>query len=165
MRRSRSTSRASGWTCAPARICRSTGKLGKAFKLLRVSGAYWRGDPKNPQLQRIYGTVFADDKQLKDYLHQLEEAEKRDHRRLGREMELFHQQEEAVGAIFWHPKGWRLYRKLENYLRQRLDKAGYQEGEDAADPGPELVGALRTLGEVPRGDVRGAGWRRQDAGR
>jgi threonyl-tRNA synthetase len=105
----------------------STGKLGKAFKLLRVSGAYWRGDPKNPQLQRIYGTIFADDKQLKDYLTQLEEAEKRDHRRLGREMNLFHQQEEAVGAIFWHPKGWRLYRKLENYLRQRLDKAGYQE--------------------------------------
>jgi threonyl-tRNA synthetase len=105
----------------------STGKLGKAFKLLRVSGAYWRGDPKNPQLQRIYGTVFPDEKQLKDHLHQLEEAEKRDHRRLGKEMGLFHQQDEAVGAIFWHPMGWRLYRKLETYLRARLDKAGYQE--------------------------------------
>jgi len=105
----------------------STGKLGKAFKLLRVSGAYWRGDPKNAQLQRIYGTVFADEKQLKDYLHQLEEAEKRDHRRLGKEMELFHQQDEAVGAIFWHPKGWRLYRSIEDYMRRRLDAAGYHE--------------------------------------
>ena len=105
----------------------STGKLGKAFKVMKLSGAYWRGDANNPQLQRIYGTAWADDKQLKDYLTQLEEAEKRDHRRLGREMDLFHQQEEAAGAVFWHPKGWTLYRTLENYIRRRLDHDGYVE--------------------------------------
>ncbi|WP_374314487.1 threonine--tRNA ligase [Dongia sp.] len=105
----------------------STGKLGKAFKLMKVAGAYWRGDANNPQLQRVYGTCWADEKQLAAYLLQLEEAEKRDHRRLGREMNLFHQQEEAVGAIFWHPKGWRLYRKLESYIRRRLETNGYQE--------------------------------------
>ena len=105
----------------------STSKLGKAFKVMRISGAYWRGDANNPQLQRIYGTCWADDKQLQAYLTQLEEAEKRDHRRLGREMGLFHQQEEAVGAIFWHPKGWRFFRTLESYIRGRLDLAGYVE--------------------------------------
>lgn len=105
----------------------STGKLGKAFKLMKVSGTYWRGDAKNAQLQRIYGTCWADEKQLKEYLHQLEEAEKRDHRRLGREMNLFHQQEEAVGNIFWHPKGWTLYRTLENYVRRKIADDGYQE--------------------------------------
>nr|WP_298688121.1 threonine--tRNA ligase [uncultured Dongia sp.] len=105
----------------------STGKLGKAFKLMKVAGAYWRGDANNPQLQRIYGTCWSDEKQLAAYLLQLEEAEKRDHRRLGREMNLFHQQEEAVGAIFWHPKGWRLYRKLESYIRRRLEINGYEE--------------------------------------
>ncbi len=105
----------------------STAKLGKAFKVMKLSGAYWRGDANNPQLQRIYGTVWADDKQLKDYLTQLEEAEKRDHRRLGREMDLFHQQEEAAGAVFWHPKGWTFYRTLENYIRRRLDHDGYVE--------------------------------------
>ena len=105
----------------------STGKLGKAFKLMKVAGAYWRGDANNPQLQRVYGTCWADEKQLAAYLLQLEEAEKRDHRRLGREMNLFHQQEEATGAIFWHPKGWRLYRKLESYIRRRLEINGYEE--------------------------------------
>jgi len=105
----------------------STGKLGKAFKVMKLSGAYWRGDANNPQLQRIYGTAWADEKQLKEYLTQLEEAEKRDHRRLGREMDLFHQQEEAAGAVFWHPKGWTLYRTLENYIRRRLDTVGYVE--------------------------------------
>jgi threonyl-tRNA synthetase len=105
----------------------STGKLGKAFKLMRVSGAYWRGDPKNPQLQRIYGTVFFSDKELKGYLNQLEEAEKRDHRKIGKEMNLFHQQEEAAGMVFWHPKGLTLWRVLEDYMRRRLDAAGYQE--------------------------------------
>jgi len=105
----------------------STGKLGKAFKVMKLSGAYWRGDANNPQLQRIYGTAWADEKQLKEYLTQLEEAEKRDHRRLGREMDLFHQQEEAAGAVFWHPKGWTLYRTLENYIRRRLDTAQYVE--------------------------------------
>jgi len=105
----------------------STGKLGKAFKLMKLSGTYWRGDKNKPQLQRIYGTVWPDDKQLQAYLTRLEEAEKRDHRRIGREMDLFHQQEEAIGSVFWHPKGWELYRTLEAYMRKRLDQAGYVE--------------------------------------
>jgi len=105
----------------------STGKLGKAFKLLKVSGAYWRGDAKNEQLQRITGTCWETEKQLKAYLRMLEEAEKRDHRRLGREMDLFHQQEEAAGSVFWHPKGWTLYRTVRSYMRSRLDAAGYVE--------------------------------------
>src|SRR5689334_1423014 len=105
----------------------SAGKLGHAFKLMKVAGAYWRGDARNQQLQRVYGTAWPDEKALKQYLFQLEEAEKRDHRRLGRELDLFHQQEEAVGSVFWHPKGWTLYRTIESYLRNRLDKAGYLE--------------------------------------
>lgn len=105
----------------------STGKLGHAFKLMRVSGAYWRGDARNEQLQRVYGTCWETEKQLKAHLHMLEEAEKRDHRRLGREMDLFHQQEEAVGSVFWHPKGWTLYRSVEAYMRRRLEAAGYVE--------------------------------------
>jgi threonyl-tRNA synthetase len=105
----------------------STGKLGKAFKLTKVAGAYWRGDSKNAMLQRIYGTAWADKKQLDDHLKMLEEAEKRDHRRLGREMDLFHFQDEAPGAIFWHDKGWRLFQKLINYMRTRQDRAGYEE--------------------------------------
>jgi threonyl-tRNA synthetase len=105
----------------------STGKLGHAFKLMKVAGAYWRGDARNAQLQRVYGTAWANEKELKQYLFQLEEAEKRDHRRLGRELDLFHQQEEAVGSVFWHPKGWTLYRTIENYVRHRIEKAGYVE--------------------------------------
>jgi threonyl-tRNA synthetase len=105
----------------------STGKLGKAFKLTKVSGAYWRGDARNAQLQRVYGTVFFSDKDLKAYLHRIEEAEKRDHRRIGREMGLFHQQEEAAGMVFWHPKGWTLWLTLENYLRRKLEAGGYVE--------------------------------------
>ena len=105
----------------------STGKLPPVFKLMKVSGAYWRGDAKNRQLQRIYATAWRDQKELDAYLKRLEEAEKRDHRRLGREMGLFHQQEEAAGMVFWHPKGWTLYRTLERYMRQRLEKARYQE--------------------------------------
>ncbi len=105
----------------------STGKLGKAFKLTKVAGAYWRGDSNNAMLTRIYGTAWADEKQLAEYLTQIEEAEKRDHRRLGREMDLFHLQEEAQGAVFWHPKGWTLYRTLQNYIRRRLEGAGYVE--------------------------------------
>jgi len=105
----------------------STGKLGHAFKLTKVAGAYWRGDAKNAQLQRIYGTAWAHEKDLKQYLFQLEEAEKRDHRRLGRELDLFHQQEEAAGSVFWHPKGWTLYRTVENYIRRRLEATGYRE--------------------------------------
>jgi len=105
----------------------STARLGHAFKLMKVAGAYWRGDARNQQLQRVYGTAWPDDKALKQYLFQLEEAEKRDHRRLGRELDLFHQQEEAVGSVFWHPKGWTLYRTIESYLRGRLERAGYVE--------------------------------------
>src|SRR5271163_2888452 len=105
----------------------STGKLGQAFKLMRVAGAYWRGDTKNAQLQRIYGTAWASQEQLDQYLFQLAEAEKRDHRRIGREMGLFHQQEEAVGMVFWHPKGWTLFRVIERYMRARLEEAGYVE--------------------------------------
>ena len=105
----------------------STGKLGHAFRLTKVAGAYWRGDARNAQLQRVYGTAWAHEKDLKQYLFQLEEAEKRDHRRLGRELDLFHQQEEAAGSVFWHPKGWTLYRTIENYIRMRLACAGYVE--------------------------------------
>ncbi len=105
----------------------STGKLGKAFKLMKLAGAYWRGDSKNEMLQRIYGTAWFDKKDLEAYLHMLEEAEKRDHRRLGREMDLFHFQEEAPGAVFWHPKGWRLFQSLIGYMRGRQDEAGYVE--------------------------------------
>ena len=105
----------------------STGHLGQAFKLMNVAGAYWRGDQRNAQLQRIYGTAWASQKELDEYLLRLEEAERRDHRRLGRELDLFHLGEEAVGSVFWHPKGWTLYRIIENYLRTRLEGAGYQE--------------------------------------
>ena len=105
----------------------STGHVGKGFKLLSVAGAYWRGDSRNPMLQRIYGTAWRDEKELKAYLDMLEEAEKRDHRRLGREMDLYHFQEEAVGSAFWHPKGWVLWRQIESYMRQRLEAAGYVE--------------------------------------
>lgn len=105
----------------------STGKIGKAFKLMKVAGAYWRGDHRNAQLQRIYGTAWLDEKQLKAHLHRLEEAEKRDHRRLGKQMELFHFQEEAQGQVFWHPAGWTLYRTVTNYMRRRLESAGYVE--------------------------------------
>ena len=106
---------------------RGTGDVGAAFKLQKVAGAYWRGDHRNAMLTRIYGTAWRDQKELDAYLLQLEEAERRDHRRLGREMDLFHIQEEAAGSIFWHPKGWRLYRTAESYMRRRLDAAGYQE--------------------------------------
>ena len=104
----------------------STGKL-KAFKLTKLAGAYWRGDSRNEMLQRIYGTAWADKKQLEDYLHRLEEAEKRDHRRIGRELDLFHLQEDAPGAVFWHPKGWRVFQLLIAYMRERQAAAGFEE--------------------------------------
>jgi threonyl-tRNA synthetase len=113
----------------------STGKL-KAFKLMRVAGAYWRGDSRNEMLQRIYGTAWPDKKQLDDYLRRLEEAEKRDHRRLGKEQDLFHLQEEAPGAVFWHPKGWTVFQTLIAYMRERQRAAGYQEVS-----APELMDA------------------------
>ena len=105
----------------------STKQIGKAFKLMKVAGAYWRGDSSNTMLTRIYGTAWATEKDLEQHLLQIEEAEKRDHRKLGREMDLFHFQEEAPGAVFWHPKGWTLFQSLINYMRKRQDKAGYVE--------------------------------------
>eukprot|EP01037_Dinobryon_pediforme_P017968 gene17968-18203_t len=105
----------------------STGKVGKAFKLTKLAGAYWRGDHRNAQLQRVYGTAFANDADLAAHLARLEEAEKRDHRRIGRAQDLFHIQEEGRGMVFWHPKGWILWRTIEAYMRRRLDDAGYVE--------------------------------------
>src|SRR3954467_5938235 len=105
----------------------STGKVGNAFKLMKVAGAYWRGDSNREMLSRIYGTAFAKQEELDAYLKQIEEAEKRDHRKLGREMDLFHFQEEAPGSVFWHPKGWTLFQLLENYIRRRQTAAGYVE--------------------------------------
>jgi len=113
-------------------VCRgphlpSTGKLGKAFKLMKVAGAYWRGDSRNPMLQRIYGTAWRNQDELKAYLHRLEEAEKRDHRKIGRALDLFHTQEEAPGMVFWHDKGWRIYLTIQDYIRDKLRANGYQE--------------------------------------
>jgi len=118
----------------------STGQLGKAFKLTKLAGAYWRGDSRNPMLQRIYGTAWACQADLDAYLFRLEEAEKRDHRRLGRELGLFHLHEEAQGSVFWHPKGWTLYRTLQAYIRHKLEAGGYVEVNT-----PQLVS--RTLWE------------------
>ena len=128
----------------------STGRLGQAFKLTKLAGAYWRGDSANEMLQRIYGTAWADRKQLNQYVHRLEEAERRDHRRLGRQMDLFHFQDEAVGSAFWHPRGWTLFQTLVEFLRARQDAAGYREVNT-----PELMdvslweasGHLETFGE------------------
>ena len=113
-------------------VCRgphlpSTGKLGKGFKLMKVAGAYWRGNSDNEMLQRIYGTAWPDKKQLNAYLHRLEEAEKRDHRKIGKQLDLFHTQEEAPGMVFWHDKGWTIYLTVENYIRSKIRNKGYQE--------------------------------------
>jgi threonyl-tRNA synthetase len=105
----------------------TTGHVGTAFKLMKVAGAYWRGDAKNAMLTRIYGTAWRDQKELDAHLHMLEEAEKRDHRKIGKEMDLFHLQEEAVGSVFWHDKGYAIYRTLENFIRRKIQAAGYQE--------------------------------------
>jgi threonyl-tRNA synthetase len=106
---------------------RSTGDIGQAFKLTKVAGAYWRGDHRNAMLSRIYGTAWRDQKELDAHLRMLEEAERRDHRRIGKAMDLFHMQQEAQGSVFWHPKGWRLYRTVEAYMRRRLEAGGYEE--------------------------------------
>ncbi|HXI75528.1 MAG TPA: threonine--tRNA ligase [Steroidobacteraceae bacterium] len=127
----------------------STGKL-KAFKLMKVAGAYWRGDSRNEMLQRIYGTAWANEKQLKEYLTRLEEAEKRDHRRIGRELDLFHLQEEAPGAVFWHPKGWALFQQLIAYMRERQAAAGFLEVNTPEVMDLELwvkSGHIETFGE------------------
>ena len=113
-------------------VCRgphlpSTGKLGKGFKLMKLAGAYWRGDSNNPMLQRIYGTAWRDKKELKAYLERLEEAEKRDHRKLGKVMDLYHTQEEAPGMVFWHDKGWQIYLVIQDYIRSMLNQHGYKE--------------------------------------
>jgi len=113
-------------------VCRgphlpSTGKLPKAYKLTKIAGAYWRGDSNNEMLQRVYGTAWADKKQLKDYLHQLEEAEKRDHRRIGKHLNLFHMQEEAPGMVFWHAHGWTVYQAIQQYMRGQLNQRDYKE--------------------------------------
>ncbi len=112
----------------------STKSVGKAFKLTKLAGAYWRGDHRNAQLQRMYGTAWASEAELAEYIERMEQAEKRDHRRIGRQMDLFHMQEEAKGMVFWHPKGWTLYRTLEAYMRRRLEGASYQEVK-----GPQLM--------------------------
>jgi threonyl-tRNA synthetase len=127
----------------------STGKL-KAFKLMKVAGAYWRGDSRNEMLQRIYGTAWANEKQLKEYLTRLEEAEKRDHRRIGKELDLFHLQEEAPGAVFWHPKGWALFQQLVAYMRERQTAAGFHEVNTPEIMDRELwvrSGHIETFGE------------------
>jgi threonyl-tRNA synthetase len=129
----------------------STGKVGNAFKLMKVAGAYWRGDARNPMLTRIYGTAFAKPEELDAYIKQLEEAEKRDHRRLGREMDLFHFQEEAPGSVFWHPKGWTLFQALERYIRRRQDGAGYVEVNSPQLMDKELwvtTGHMQTYGDL-----------------
>ncbi|HEY6024610.1 MAG TPA: threonine--tRNA ligase [Pseudolabrys sp.] len=124
----------------------SVGKVGNAFKLMKVAGAYWRGDSKNPMLTRIYGTAFAKQEELDAYLKQIEEAEKRDHRRVGREMDLFHFQEEAPGSVFWHAKGWTLFQALENYIRRQQATAGYVEVNS-----PQLMDKTlwETTGHIP----------------
>src|SRR5215468_4430816 len=129
----------------------STGKIGSAFKLMKVAGAYWRGDSTKPMLTRIYGTAFAKQEELDAYLKQLEEAEKRDHRRLGREMDLFHFQEEAPGSVFWHSKGWTLFQALENYIRRRQTVAGYVEVNSPQLMDKELwvtTGHMQTYGDM-----------------
>jgi threonyl-tRNA synthetase len=124
----------------------STGKIGNAFKLMKVAGAYWRGDSNREMLSRIYGTAFAKQEELDTYLKNLEEAEKRDHRRLGREMNLFHFQEEAPGSVFWHPKGWTLFQQLEAYIRRRQLETGYVEVNS-----PQLMDKVlwETTGHIP----------------
>src|SRR3546814_461080 len=119
--------RISDWSSDVCSSDLSVGRVGHAFKLMKLAGAYWRGDSRNAMLQRIYGTAWLNEKDLKAYLERLAEAERRDHRRIGREMDLFHVQEESPGAVFWHPKGWTLFRTIERYMRARLEDGGYVE--------------------------------------
>ena len=120
---------------------------------MKIAGAYWRGDSRNEMLQRIYGTAWATRRSSKAYLHRLEEAEKRDHRRIGRELDLFHLQEEAPGAVFWHPKGWALFQALIGYMRGRQDAAGYGEVNAPEIMDASAVGGVGPLGEVRREHV------------
>jgi threonyl-tRNA synthetase len=130
----------------------STGKL-KVFKLMKLAGAYWRGDHRNEQLQRIYGTAWARKEDQEAYLHMLEEAEKRDHRKLGRQLDLFHLQDEAPGMVFWHAKGWTIWQEVEQYLRRVLEPQRLLRSEDADDHGSYALGALRPLAELCRAHV------------
>ena len=139
----------------------STGRIG-AFKLLKVAGAYWRGDSRNAMLQRIYGTAWPTRKQLDEYLHRLEEAERRDHRRLGKALDLFHFQEEAAGSAFWHPKGLDALPRGRGLCPAPPGCCRLCRGQDAAAAGPDVVGGIRPLGEVRRAHVRARG-RAQDA--
>ena len=141
----------------------STGKIGNAFKLMKVAGAYWRGDSNNPMLTRIYGTAFAKQEDLDAYLKQIEEAEKRDHRKLGRELDLFHFQEEGPGVVFWHAKGWTHLPGADRLYAPPPDRR-LQRGQRAADARQVAVGDLRPLGLVPREHVRGAVGRRRGRG-
>ena len=142
----------------------STGKIGNAFKLQKVAGAYWRGDSNNPMLTRIYGTAFAKQDELDAYLHQLEEAEKRDHRKLGREMDLFHFQEEGPGTVFWHANGWTIFQEIVS-LHAPPPEGRLSRGQRAAAARQVAVGDLGPLGLVPREHVHGAVGRRRDRGR
>ncbi len=130
----------------------STGRL-KHFKLMKVAGAYWRGDQANEQLQRIYGTAWATKEELQQYLTMLEEAEKRDHRKLGRELDLFHLDEHSPGTVFWHAKGWTVWQQVEQYMRARVPRQRLPGGQGPADPRPLAVGADGPLGQVPRKHV------------
>ena len=121
----------------------SSGKIGKAFKLTKVSGAYWRGDSNNEMLQRIYGTCWSSKKELDEYLHRLEEAEKRDHRKLGKEMDLFHFREESPGSVFWHEKGWLLFQRLIEYMRMKQRLAGYKDCLLYTSPSPRDLSTSR----------------------
>ena len=141
----------------------STGKIGTAFKLMKVAGAYWRGDSNNPMLTRIYGTAFAKQEDLDAYLKQIEEAEKRDHRKLGRELDLFHFQEEGPGVVFWHAKGW-THLPVADRLYAPPPRRRLRRGQRAADSRQGAVGDLRPLGLVPREHVRGAVGRRRGRG-
>ena len=141
----------------------STGKVGNAFKLMKVAGAYWRGDANNPMLTRIYGTAFAKQEDLDAYLKQLEEAEKRDHRKLGRELDLFHFQEEGPGVVFWHAKGWSLFQSIIAYMRRRL-AGDYEEVNAPQMLDKSLWETSGPLGVVPREHVRRAVGRRRGGG-
>ena len=131
----------------------STGKVGTAFKLMKVAGAYWRGDSTKPMLSRIYGTAYAKQEELDAHVKRLEEAAKRDHRRLGREMDLFHFQEEGPGTIFWHPKGWTMFQTLIGYMRRREASAGYIEVNTPQVLDRSLWGDVGPLADVPRAHV------------